>query len=305
MKPIIIYGPTSTGKTSLSLELANKLNGQILSADSRQVYKRLDIGSGKVSLDSKAVKNDGYWIVDGIKIYGFDVCPPGENFTVADYINESKIFLENIRTEKKVTLIVGGTGLYINLLLNGLDSYGVPVNNQLRKSLEGLSVEKLSARLKKIDPQKLASLNQSDRRNPRRLIRAIELSSSTVRERGLKPLLTNPNIVGLTARNEFLYKRSDAWLKKRLENGLLGEINGLLKSGVSPKWLEDLGLEYRWLTQYLTGKLSYDQAINGLMGDTHDFIRRQKTWFSKFKGITLYDIEDKNYKKQIGKDLWF
>jgi len=303
MKTLIVYGPTATGKTTLALSLAKKYNGQIISADSRQVYKGLDIGSGKVSFDDKVEKGNSLWIVNGVKVYGFDLCLPGENFTAADFINSTITSLKKIKREGKLPIIVGGTGFYIKVLIDGLQSYGIPSDVNLRAKLNKLTKEQLHVQLKEIDQQRLDAMNFSDKNNPRRLIRAIEIALSGKTEQGIEPIVTNIKLIGLTANNSYLYQRSDAWLETRLAHGLIEELERLLKKKIDPEWLEKLGLEYRWLTRYLTGELSLDQAIDSLMGDTHDFIRRQKTWFSKFKGITLYDVEDKNFREQLEKDL--
>lgn len=303
MKPIIIYGPTSTGKTALGLQLAKLHNGEIISADSRQVYKGLDIGSGKVGFDDKAVKGRGYWEVNGIKIYGYDLCSVEKSFTAADFINSSIVSLEKIKSKKKLPIIVGGTGFYIKVLLDGLESYGIPTNKKLRTKLNKLTKEQLKVKLKEIDIKKFSSMNPSDKNNPRRLVRAIEISLAAKTKKGLEPIITDAHLIGLTASNSYLYKKSDTWLETRLNQGLLEEIESLLKNKVDPMWLEKLGLEYRWVTLCLTGKLSFEEAIAGLKGDSHDFIRRQKNWFRKFKGIKVYDIEDENYLKRLEKDL--
>lgn len=303
MKTLIVYGPTATGKTALGMSLANKYQGAIISADSRQVYKGLDIGSGKVSFDDKVEKYRGYWLVNGVKIYGFDLCPPGKGFTAADFINATISSLAKIEHEDKLPIIVGGTGFYVKSLLGGLQSFGIPANENLRADLDKQTKDQLKDQLKKVDKKKFDSMNTSDINNPRRLIRAIEIALDPSNSKGIKPLVTKAHVIGLTASNSYLYKKSDAWLQTRLDSGLIEEIENLIKKKTSIVWLEGLGLEYRWITRYLTGKLSYGQAINSLIGDTHDLIRRQKSWFKKFEGIKIYDIEDKNYQEKLEKDL--
>src|SRR3989344_3740874 len=173
---LVIYGPTASGKTDLAIKLARKFNGEIISADSRQVYKGLDIGTGKVSFDSKVEKHKGFWIVDDVKVYGFDLVKAGEQFTAADFIKCASTSLIRISEVKKLPIIVGGTGFYIKALIDGIGSVGVTSDPELRARLEKLSVIELYQKLLEVNPTRARSMNQSDRANPRRLIRAIEIA---------------------------------------------------------------------------------------------------------------------------------
>jgi|SRR3989338_986799 len=342
---LVIYGPTATGKTALGIHLAQKFNGELISADSRQVYKGLDIGSGKVSFDSKVEKHKGYWIVDGVKIHGFDLVNPPihkpdsqsyskpgseEPFSVADFLKFASDTMIQIMKSKKIPIIVGGTGFYIKALTSGIESIGIAQDRKLRQKLEKLSVGDLYQKLESIDPNRARSMNESDRANPRRLIRAIEIAlaftseeskptsevdrwNEESRQRRGSPEESKPTsevfygqlsdvnclIVGLTAPNAYLYTRSDKWLSKRLSHGLIDEVKNLLDQKVSPKWLESLGLEYRWLSRYLLGQITKEEAINRLKGDTHSFIRRQKTWFRQFPTIKLFDISKPNWQRDL------
>ena len=264
---LIIYGPTQTGKTSLALQLARKFQGELISADSRQVYKGLDIGSGKVAFDDVVEKRAGYWIVNGVRINGFDLADPGYQFSAADFLEFAKSSISQIIDKKKLPIIVGGTGFYIKALLDGIGSIGIPANWKLRTRLEGLSSDDLYKQLFSIDPVRARSMNQSDRANPRRLIRAIEIANYK-KDKGLRikdeknSKYQIPNtkylFLGLTAPNEYLYKKADEWLNDRIDHGLIKEIKTLLETGVDPQWFENLGLEYRWITKYLLGDSSYE-----------------------------------------------
>lgn len=308
IKTVIVYGPTASGKTDLALQLASKFQGELISADSRQVYKGLNIGTGKVQSGHTVVKRSGYWLVDGIKVHGFDLVDPGTQFSAGDFLRFTSAAMFRISAVKKFPIIVGGTGFYIKALIDGLGSIGIPQDSKLRRNLEKQSVTKLFQKLNSIDTKRAVLMNQSDRNNPRRLIRAIEIASSS-RQSGTHYQLptTNYLLIGLTAPNDFLFKRADAWLTFRMENGMIEEVKNLLNQKVSPTWLENLGLEYRWITRYLSGKISRDESLIRLKGDIHSFIRRQKTWFNKFPKIVLYDISKGNWQSKLEKriSLWY
>lgn len=338
-KVLVIYGPTATGKTDLAIKLAKKYKGQLISADSRQVYKSLDIGTGKVSFASSIKKHDKYWIVDGIKIHGFDLVElpgyepvsrnavPGyetgsklEIFSAANFLQYGKNSMIRIIELNKLPILVGGTGFYIKTLITGLESIGIPPNPKLRKKLEKLSIEQLYKKLEEVNHKKAKSMNQSDRANPRRLIRAIEIATDNqkLKTRSEKPASESHQptippstylIIGLTAPNNYLYQRADKWLDQRLKNGLIEEVKNLIKQGTDTKWLENLGLEYRWITRYLCRKVEKEAAIERLKGDIHDFIRRQKTYFNQFKeqSIHIFDISQDNWQDKLEKTIesWY
>src|SRR3990167_5497100 len=209
-KLLVIYGPTQTGKTDLALQLARKFQGELISADSRQVYKGLDIGSGKVGFSDVVEKHAGYWMVNGIRIDGFDLINPGQQFSAADFLEFAKSSISQIIDKKKLPIIVGGTGFYIKALLDGIGSIGIPADWKLRHRFEKLSSDDLYKRLFSIDPVRARSMNQSDRVNPRRLIRAIEivLSNQKLNIKNQKLSVTNYKLqttnyllIGLTAPN--------------------------------------------------------------------------------------------------------
>ncbi len=316
-RTLIIFGPTVTGKTSLAIKLAKKLNEEIVSADSRQVYKNLDIGTGKVSFDSKTEKYNGYWQVDGVKTYGFDIAMPGQAFSVANFIDFASRTIKTIEKQNKIPIIVGGTGFYIKSLLYGIDSIGIAANKRLRKLLEKEKVEDLYKRLEALNQIRAQSMNASDRANPRRLIRAIEIASykSTFKNSNInyQPFIltkegptiypdkgrTNISIIGLSAPNNYLFKKADNWLDLRIKKGLIEEVDSLLAQNIPAVWLDSLGLEYRWISRYLLNKIDKNIAIERLKGDIHSLIRRQKTYFSQFKDIQIYDITQKNWNQQL------
>ncbi|MEX2028667.1 MAG: tRNA (adenosine(37)-N6)-dimethylallyltransferase MiaA [Candidatus Curtissbacteria bacterium] len=301
---LVVFGPTTIGKTNLSLFLAKKLNGELVSADSRQVYKNLDIGTGKVNTESKTKRHNGYWEVDGVKIHGFDLVDPGERFTASDFLKFATNKIDDLEKQQKLPIIVGGTGFYINALLKGIDTAGIAPDYKLRSQLEKLSTPDLYKKLLSTNPQKAASLNQSDKNNPRRLIRAIEVSLSKGNQQTHSAPITGRLLsVGLTAPNEYLYKTADNWLKVRVDHGMIEEVRVLIKSGINAIWLDNLGLEYRWITRYIKGHISLNEALERLQGDIHGLIRRQKTWFPKFEGIKVFDVTDSNWRQEVEKTI--
>ena len=315
---LVLYGPTATGKTDLALQLAGKFHGELISADSRQVYTGLDIGTGKVGLSSKVEKHERYWLVDGIRINGFDLIDPGKQFTAADFVKFANNSIVQTIELKKLPIIVGGTGFYIKALLQGLNSFGIAPDPDLRSRLEKLSKETLFQKLAKINPNRAEVMNESDRQNPRRLVRAIEIAMhKKYQVSGIRYQVrtkykipdTKYLLIGLTAPNNYLFTKADGWLKKRMDNCLVEEVESLIRRGVSKMWLESLGLEYRWITRFLTKQITKDQAIQRLRGDIHDFIRRQKTFFRQFANsdIQIFDISASTWQSKLEKKVqsWY
>ncbi len=295
---LAVYGPTVTGKTNLAIKLAKKFDGQIISCDSRQIYKGMDIGTGKVSPNSKIEKNDEFWMVDNIKIYGFDLINPGKTYSAAQFASYCKKKSKIIISEKNLPIITGGSGFYLKAAIAGIKSMGIKPNKTLRSELEKLTKYELYQKLLLANPQRARSMNDSDRQNPRRLIRAIEISLSNRKLTNNQLPIANNLIIGLTAPNDFLFKKADAWLKERLQLGLIEEVKKLVRS-TGYQWLDSLGLEYRWISRYLKGDVSHDMAISRLKGDIHNLIRKQKTWLSQFGEISIFDITKKGWELEL------
>lgn len=301
---LVIFGPTVSGKTSLAINLAKKFNGQIISADSRQIYKSLDIGTGKIPFESTFEKHDNFWIVDGVKINGFDLTSPPSNFSSADFKNFATPIINALQTKNVLPIVAGGSGFYIKTLLSNYSTFGIVQNLQLRNKLEKKSAKELYDQLLKINKKKALSLNDSDRKNPRRLIRAIEVTFASKDQNTTQiPLSKNTLMLGLSAPNSYLFKKADNWLDQRLKRGLIEEIDALLAQNTSPAWLDSLGLEYRWISRYLLKSVNKNTAVERLKGDIHSVIRRQKTYFSQFKDINIFDISKKNWKKYLNKKV--
>lgn len=213
-KILVITGPTATGKTALGLELADKYNGEIISADSRQIYKHMDIGTGK---DTQHFQ------------WGIDLVEPGVPFSVSDWVNYAAKTLENIWSRGKLPIVVGGTGQYIKELLNPSQTLHIPPDEKLREQLAGYSVGELQTKLREIDPGKWERMNESDRNNPRRLVRAIEVAVNPGPQGDSKKSDFDVLIIGLTAPMEFLEKRIDKRVGDRLKAGMEKERKELEK----------------------------------------------------------------------------
>lgn len=311
-KPLlVILGPTATSKTDLALSLARKFNGELVSCDSRQVYKGLDIGTGKMPLNGRLKIEDRRWIVDGIPIHMYDVVYPKRQYSVARFAKDAGRIVEDIYTREKLPILVGGTGLYIKALVEGLSNLSFPVDLNLRKKLSEFSKENLQVTLKKISPERWKKMNYSDRQNPRRLIRAIELATSSRRSpfghlRG-GPASYETLKIGLTAARETLYKKADERVVTRINHGMIDEAKKLHDKGLSFKRMKQLGLEYGILAHYLTGGIKKTELIKALQVKIHGYIRRQLTWFKKEKNVYWFDIIDKQYSDKIEKmvSIWY
>ncbi len=276
-KVVAIVGPTASGKTTVGVRLAKEFDGEIISADSRQVYCGLDLGTGKDLSE-----------YDGVKYHMIDIVEPEEKMTLFDYLPLARAKIDDICDRGKLPIIVGGTGLYIQGLVEGFYLQKTKDKKQkinfLRKDLENKSADELCKILYEIDPDKLEMV---DKKNNHRLIRAIELA-----QEGLEPIKKKPDFevlqIGIEVYRKELHERIDRRVDERFEAGMLEEVTGLLERGVSKEWLINLGLEYREITQYLaddsTDK-SQEAMKQQLKYKIHQFARRQITWFKRFPEI--------------------
>jgi tRNA dimethylallyltransferase len=286
-KLIIIVGPTASGKSSLAVKIALRLNSaqakknlgmdgaEIISADSRQVYKGMDIGTGKIT--KKEMQN--------IPHYLLDVISPKGKFTVVRYKNLAEKEIKNISKKNKIPIIVGGTGFYIESIIDGKEIPRVKPDWKLRKNLEKKSNQELYLILKKLDPRRAKNI---DRNNPHRLIRAIEIVKTTKKP---VPLIKksapkyNVLIIGIKKPKTELHKLIEKRLKTRFKQGMIKEVENLHKTGVSWKKLESFGLEYKWIAKYLQNKIQYEEMVEKLQKDIEHYAKRQTTWFKRNKKI--------------------
>ena len=277
-KVIVILGPTASGKTSLSIELAERFNGEVVSADSRQVYKGLDLGTGKVTKKE----------MGGIPHHLLDVASPKKVFTVAAYQKLANEAIEDILSRGKVPIIVGGTGFYIDAITKGTVLPDVPPNDELRKKLSTKTPEQLFKQLEKLDPERAVTI---DRNNPVRLVRAIEIAQAL----GKVPKLSSAKpkyeflMLGLDMKDEVLKERIALRLKERLKKGMLREASNLHAKGLSWARMRELGLEYRHMADLLTDKTSRADFEPLLALDIWHYVKRQRTWFKRDESVIWLD----------------
>lgn len=282
-KLVVILGPTASGKSELAVRLAKKFNGEIISADSRQVYKGMDLGTGKIR--KKEMR--------GVPHYLLDVASAREHFTVTKYQKLAKEALEKIFNKGKVPILCGGSGFYIQTLVDGLKIPAVPPDWKLRKKLEKKSTEELYQMLKKLDPERAKTI---ERANTRRLIRAIEIVLKT--KKPVPPLKKEPLpypvlFIGIKKSKEELKKLIKKRLLKRFKMGMVEEVKKLKKSGLSWKRLEEFGLEYYWISLFLQKKINKKEMLEKLQKDIENFAKRQMVWFKRDKRIHWI----RNYKE--------
>src|SRR3989344_7818909 len=279
-KLLVICGPTATGKTDLGISLARKFNGEIISADSRQVYKGMDIITGKdlpvsskfkVQSSKLNINNSqltiGYRAIEEIPIWLVDIVNPDYPFNVGEYAQIAKKVIEDIQSRNKLPIIDGGTGLYIKSLIYPLSNISIPPDIKIRKNLESLNTEELQNKLKILDKSWWERMNNSDKNNPRRLIRAIEIALQTqsskikAQKYNSKIKTNNVLIVGLTARKETLFSKNERRVDQRIKDGALEEIKGLLKKGYSWDLHSFSSTGIRQLKEHFEKKEKLENAI--------------------------------------------
>jgi len=267
---ITILGPTASGKTPFAANLAHKLGSEIISADSRQLYRRMDLGTGKDLID---------YTVDGdlVPYHLIDICEPGYRYNLFEYQRDFLIAYNAIRANNKLPILCGGTGLYIESVLKGYRMTPVPENPKLRESLEGLSLEALTAHL-----QQYKELhNTTDIDTCKRAIRAIEIQEYYLEhplEQREFPAI-NSLIIGVDIDRDLRRQKITNRLRQRLEEGMIDEVRTLINRGIPAEDLIYYGLEYKYLTLYVIGKLTYEEMFSQLETAIHQFAKRQMTWF--------------------------
>ena len=281
---ITIIGPTASGKTPLAANLADRLHTEIISGDSRQVYRRMDLGTGKDLVD---------YVVDGrpVPYHLIDIVEPGSKYNVFEYQRDFLKAYQEIIAKGKIPVLCGGTGMYIESVLKGYRLLPVPENPELRASLEGKSLEELTKILQNY--KKLH--NSTDIDTAKRAIRAIEIEEYYKQqppEYREFPTLKSL-IIGVDINRELRREKITRRLKQRLEEGMVEEVRGLLEEGIHPDDLIYYGLEYKFLTQHVIGELTYDEMFLQLETAIHQFAKRQMTWFRGMerRGFTIHWLD--------------
>ena len=320
MKPnnneiIVVVGPTASGKSDYAIRLAHERGGEIISADSRQVYRGMDVGTGKIPRDAEptthnlqpttgprqteipsdklSVVSGTLYVSSGIRHHLLDVASPKRSYNVTHFLRDAKAAIADIRKRGKVPIICGGTNFWIEALVFGTEFPEVKPNAELRKKLEKMKTEKLFQMLEAEDPERAASI---DPHNKIRLIRALEI----IQALGKVPIISEKSkvesrklqeyrFIGIEISREQLRENIEIRLEKRLKQGMIEEVESLRKSGISWKRLEAFGLEYRWIARFLQGKITKEEMREKLATDIYHYAKRQMTFLRRMerRGINI------------------
>jgi len=292
-KIIVVLGPTASGKSDLAVDLALKYNGEIISADSRQVYKGLDIGSGKIT--KKEMKKIPHYLLDVVK--------PQTIFSVAQFKKKTEKIIEDILKRGKIPVLAGGTGFYISAIVDGINFPKIKANPILRKNLEARLPNELFLILQKMDSERAKNI---DAKNPHRLIRAIEIATQL----GEVPPLSTPTTkwevlqIGIKVDKEKLDERIEKRFYKRVKAGIVKEAQELHKQGLSYKRMKELGLAHKYIPLLVKNKISKQEFIDKSVQEERKYSKRQRTWFKRDKRIHWFELEDiKNINKIVSNFL--
>ena len=288
-KVIVICGPTASGKTALSIELAKKINGEIVSSDSMQIYKYMDIGTAKPSKEE----------MQGVKHYLLDFVEPNKRYSVAEYKKDAEKAIEEIISKGKTPIVVGGTGLYVDSLIYGIEYQNIELDEKYRKELEEKAqkegLEKLYEEAKKIDPQAMEKISSNDKK---RIIRVLEIYKATGKTKTEQEIQSRKNgvkydykVFAINMDRENLYERINKRVDIMIEQGLIQEVENLLKKyNEFPTAMQGLG--YKEVVEYLQGKTTKEEMVEKIKMETRRYAKRQITWFKKNKQIIWIEPQD-------------
>ena len=315
----MICGPTATGKSGFAIKAAKIFNGEGVSADSRQVYKDMDVVTGKdiwggappiTSLIRWRGRLLQYYLIDGVKVWLYDVVAPDEPFNLAFWGECARLVMNDISKRSLLSIVVGGTGLYIKSLLLPLGDVAVPPRMDLRAKWKDKTPDELLIILNQIDPRRAAQINISDRRNSRRLLRLIEIALA--KEKGsnlpiIDPVPGSVLTLGLITLKEKLYGLIDQRVDDRMRANAIEELAGLMKRGYDLNLPSMSSSGYAELMNYYLGKESISQACQKWKNSEHAYARRQLTWFNKQAGVNWYDVSEQDwFERAVGKiSQWY
>jgi tRNA dimethylallyltransferase len=309
-KILVIVGPTGTGKTDLALHLAKKFKGEVVSADSRQVFIGMDIGTGK-DIPEGSIKENTKWgtkyIIDGVPLWGYDLVDPKSGFNVSEYVDKILPIIEDIDERGKLPILTGGTGLFVKGIIDGIETSYIPVNEKLRENLKNRAVGELYEHLAEVNPIKAASMNSSDKMNSRRLIRAIEISQflldNHVPQKKENKTNLSPLFIGLTADKDILFERINKRVQIRINKGQEQEVSKLIKSGLNWDSQSMSSIGYRQWKEYFEGSKKLDEVTKEWSGEEKKYIKRQLTWFKRDNRINWFDLSSGNYLENVEKTV--
>jgi len=287
-KVLIILGPTAVGKSKLAIELAKRLDGEIISADSMQVYFGMDIGTAKPSNEE----------LEEVPHHLINIIPPDKNWSVSDFVSNARNIIEDIIKKGKLPIVVGGTGLYLNALIEGYAFPMIEANKDVRERLEGEAKAygslHLYEKLKKVDPDSAEKIHYNDLKRMIRALEVYELTGKPISKMQSKDEESLPYelvIVGLDMDRKKLYEKIEERVDQMLKSGLVAEVQGLIKEGYDRKLTSMQAIGYKEVAEHLHGKYTLDELINILKQNTRNFAKRQMTWFRRFKNVNWFDVE--------------
>ena len=298
-KILVLAGPTAVGKTALSIELAKKLNGEIISTDSMQIYKYMDIGSAKITTEE----------MDGIKHHMIDVTTPDKPFSVVDFKNMAQPIIDDLLSKDKLPILTGGTGLYINALTCNMNFTDATNDEAYRLELEELAKEHgdiyIHNMLKDIDPVSYESIHPNNRK---RVIRALEVCLSGEKMNDFSKDLKfnekyNPIIIVLNREREHLYERINKRVDIMMDNGLIDEVKNLLKMGYTKDMISMQGIGYKERIKYLDGEYTLDEAIDIIKRDSRRYAKRQLTWFRRYDDAKWFNLDEYSDSQVLKNDI--
>lgn len=279
-KLVVIAGTNASGKSGLGIELARTYNAEIVSADSRQVFEGLDLGSGKVTPEE----------MNGVPHHLIDVAKPNDFFSLTDFQDMAYKAIDDIIERGSRAFLVGGTGLYVNSIVDGFNIRREPVDEELRNKLAGQSIEELITILESKNPEVLKTI---DLKNKRRLERAVERAIKGITEESQNTPRYETLVIGVTWERSILYERIRERLDRRLEQGMIDEVRKLRENGATDEFLYGLGLEYRYILMYLRGEFtSFEAFYDKLFMEIRHLAKEQMTWFRKRKDINWIDMSN-------------